>query len=149
MSTETNHSPTTAVDPLKIELEQLVAGEHGDPHHVLGAHSDGDGTVVRGYRPDAEAMTVVLPDGQRVGMTREHPAGVFRAHLEQPVTEVTERGYELEVRYPNGSTFTLDDPYRFWPTLGDLDLHLIGEGRHEQMWCNLGAHIRVHQDVAG
>jgi 1,4-alpha-glucan branching enzyme len=149
MSTETNHPPTTAVDPLKIELEQLVAGEHGDPHHVLGAHSDGDGTVVRGYRPDAEAMTVVLPDGQRVGMTREHPAGIFRAHLEQPVTEVTERGYQLETRYPNGATFTIDDPYRFWPTLGDLDLHLIGEGRHEQMWCNLGAHVRHHQGVTG
>ena len=53
------------------------------------------------------------------------------------------------MRYPDGATFTVDDPYRFWPTLGDLDLHLIGEGRHEQMWCNLGAHIRTHQGVTG
>ena len=30
-----------------------------------------------------------------------------------------------------------------------MDLHLIGEGRHEQMWCNLGAHIRHHQGVTG
>ena len=89
MTTETNHSPTTSVDPLKIELELLVAGEHGDPHHILGAHSEGDGTVVRGYRPDAEAMSVVLPDGERVGMTKEHAAGVFRAQLDQPVAEVT------------------------------------------------------------
>ena len=88
MTTETNHSPTTSVDPLKIELELLVAGEHGDPHHILGAHSDGDGTVVRGYRPDAEAMTVVLRDGQRVGMTKEHPAGVFCARLDQPVGDL-------------------------------------------------------------
>jgi len=26
--------------------------------------------------------------------------------------------------------------------LGDLDLHLIGEGRHEQLWQVLGAHVR-------
>ncbi len=29
------------------------------------------------------------------------------------------------------------------PGLGDLDLHLIGEGRHEQLWQVLGAHTRV------
>ena len=26
--------------------------------------------------------------------------------------------------------------------LGELDLHLIGEGRHEQLWHVLGAHVR-------
>jgi hypothetical protein len=104
MTTGTNHSPTsTTVDPLKIELELLVAGEHGDPHHILGAHSDGDGTVVRGYRPDAESMTAVLHDGRRVGMTKEHPAGVFCGRVDEPVTDVLDDGgYQLEVRYPNG-----------------------------------------------
>jgi 1,4-alpha-glucan branching enzyme len=151
MTTGTNHSETaTTVDPLKIELELLVAGEHGDPHHLLGAHSDGDATVVRGYRPDAETMTAVLADGTRVGMTREHPAGVFCGRLDRPVSDVLESGaYQFEVRYTDGATFTVDDPYRFWPTLGDLDLHLIGEGRHEMMWCNLGAHVRTHQWVTG
>ncbi|HKN38291.1 MAG TPA: 1,4-alpha-glucan branching protein GlgB [Acidimicrobiia bacterium] len=156
MATGTNHSPTTTVDPLKIELELLVAGEHGDPHHILGVHAEGDDTVVRGYRPGAEAMTVVLPDGRRVEMTREHPAGVFCGRIGEQVSELlTTGGYELEVRYPDpsgqgrGATFTVDDPYRFWPTLGELDVHLIGEGRHELMWCNLGAHPRVHEGVAG
>ena len=35
-----------------------------------------------------------------------------------------------------------DDPYRFLPTLGEIDLHLIGEGRHERLWEVLGAHVR-------
>jgi len=151
MTTGTNHSTATGtVDPLQIELEQLVAGEHGDPHHVLGVHSEGDDTVVRGYRPGAEAMAVVLPDGRRVEMSREHPAGVFCGRIGEPVTELlTTGGYQLEVRYPGGGTFTVDDPYRFWPTLGDLDVYLIGEGNHEHMWCKLGAHLGVHQGVAG
>src|SRR3546814_12624047 len=37
------------------------------------------------------------------------------------------------------------DPYRFWPTLGDVDLHLIGEGRHERLWAVLGARATTHE----
>jgi 1,4-alpha-glucan branching enzyme len=39
----------------------------------------------------------------------------------------------------------VDDPYRYPPTLGELDLHLIREGRHERLWTVLGAQPR---DVA-
>ena len=39
--------------------------------------------------------------------------------------------------------FTVDDPYRFWPTLGDVDLHLLGEGRHAALWCSMGARMRT------
>ena len=35
--------------------------------------------------------------------------------------------YRLEVTYGD-DTFRVDDPYRYWPSLGDIDLHLIGEG---------------------
>ena len=44
-------------------------------------------------------------------------------------------------------TFTIDDPYSFPPTLGELDLHLIGEGRHEELYEKLGAHVREHEGV--
>ena len=52
-------------------------------------------------------------------------------------------------RYPDGDTFTLRDPYSFLPTLGELDLHLVGEGRHEQLYEQLGAHVRELDGVAG
>ena len=35
------------------------------------------------------------------------------------------------------------------PTLGPVDLHLIGEGRHEQLWRALGAHVRSHEGTEG
>ena len=69
-----------------------------------------------------------------------HPAGLFEARIADGVG-----AYKVDVRYPDGTTIKIDDPYRFWPTLGDLDLHLIGEGRHEQLWEALGAHHRVHE----
>ena len=37
----------------------------------------------------------------------------------------------------------------FEATVGDLDLHLFGEGRHRRLWEVLGAHPVVHQGVAG
>jgi len=33
--------------------------------------------------------------------------------------------------------------------LGEVDLHLIGEGRHEQLWEALGAHVGSGEGVAG
>ncbi len=42
-----------------------------------------------------------------------------------------------------------DAPRTFSPTLGELDLHLIGEGRHEHLYELLGAHVREHEGEAG
>ncbi len=58
-------------------------------------------------------------------------------------------GYRLVVDYPDGGSETIADPYSFLPTLGDVDLHLIGEGRHEQLGCVLGAHVREVGGVGG
>jgi 1,4-alpha-glucan branching enzyme len=43
----------------------------------------------------------------------------------------------------------VDDPYRWLPTLGELDLHLLGEGRHERLWDVLGAHVRSYETPEG
>ncbi|MGI9118561.1 MAG: 1,4-alpha-glucan branching protein GlgB [Acidimicrobiales bacterium] len=132
-----------------VELDRLVAGEHGDPHRALGPHRGGGKrptTVVRGYRPDASAMALVLDDGARHTMKEVHPGGVFAVELpgagEAPP-------YRLEVSYPDGQRFEIEDAYRFWPTVGDLDLHLLGEGRHEALWRVLGSQVRTHQGATG
>jgi 1,4-alpha-glucan branching enzyme len=56
--------------------------------------------------------------------------------------------YRLEVTY-GGDSFPVDDPYRWLPTLGEVDLHLIREGRHERLWTVLGAHRRSFDTVNG
>ena len=55
------------------------------------------------------------------------------------------RSYELVATYPSGDVSTAQDAYRFWPTVGDLDLYLFGQGRHEHLWHMLGAHLRRHE----
>jgi len=132
--------PTTVLDE---DLELLAAGRHGDPHRILGLH---DG-VVRAYRPNAVAMRVVTGPSEPVEMKQIHPGGIFEGAVGEDVT-----AYELEVDYSENSTivsYRVGDPYRFWPTLGEIDLHLFGEGSHRRLWEVLGAHPRVHEGAAG
>src|SRR6185295_14814309 len=54
--------------------------------------------------------------------------------------------YRLQVSYDTGGdsphVHNVADAYRFLPTLGEVDLHLFAEGRHERLWEILGAHPR-------
>ena len=128
------------------DIAALVELRLGDPHRVLGAHPSPDGVTVRAFRPAAERVVVRAEGEAPVELTRRHPAGVFEGEV--PGAELPLR-YELEVSYPDGSSYTLHDPYAFPPTLGDLDLHLAGEGRHEELYQRLGAHVRELEGVTG
>ncbi|GHJ15575.1 MULTISPECIES: 1,4-alpha-glucan branching protein GlgB [unclassified Micromonospora] len=111
-------------------MDQLIAGEAHDPHAVLGAHPADGSTTIRTLRRGAGEVTLLV-DGERHPMKRVHDVGVFESVVPGEVLD-----YRVEV---DGAT--LDDPYRYPPTLGDLDLHLIGEGRHERLWSALGARV--------
>ena len=51
---------------------------------------------------------------------------------------------------PTPSAATGAEPADGWPVaVGELDLHLIGEGRHERLWDVLGAHVRTHDGTDG
>ncbi len=119
------------------EIDALVSGVHHDPHAVLGGHPGPAGVTIRALRPLAESVTVVLPGGDRAPMTHVYQ-GVFSATV--PGTTVPD--YRVAVTYPGLPEAVADDPYRHLPTLGEIDLHLIGEGRHETLWTVLGARVR-------
>jgi 1,4-alpha-glucan branching enzyme len=141
----TRPSETSGPEPravAKEELDRLLGGAHPDPHSVLGAHADDGAVTLRVLRPWARAVTLVTEEG-RTPLAHEYE-GVFVTALRR--TDVPD--YRLEVEYDTGPV-TTDDPYRFWPTLGEVDLHLIGEGRHEQLWSVLGAHVRTFESPAG
>jgi 1,4-alpha-glucan branching enzyme len=128
------------------DLDQLVEGRLADPHSVLGAHPQNGGVVVRAFRPAADKVTVKPAGGKPVDATQVHPGGVFEAKV--PGADVP-FAYELEVAYPDGNTFTLRDPYAFLPSLGELDVHLAGEGRHEALYDKLGAHVTEMDGITG
>ncbi len=125
------------------ELAALVAGTHAAPHDVLGPHVHDGAVTIRTLRPLAAAVNVRSGD-KSVAMTHEYE-GVWVAVLAQK----TVTDYRLEVSYEGGQAQTVDDPYRFLPTVGEVDQHLINEGRHEELWTVLGAHVRSYDTVGG
>jgi 1,4-alpha-glucan branching enzyme len=128
-----------SIDP---DLQRLVEGFHHDPHSVLGLRDGPKGKVVRIRRPEAKAAWMEI-DGVRC--EGEHLlGGVF----EIPVPREPDAADPVRVSY---EAFDVDivDPYRFWPTLGEVDLHLIGEGRHERLWSVLGARPTNHDGADG
>ncbi|WP_327178061.1 1,4-alpha-glucan branching enzyme [Streptomyces sp. NBC_01335] len=121
---------------------RLLAGEHHAPHDLLGAHPHDGGVLVRVLRPYARAVTV-LAEALRAELLDEGD-GFFSGVL--PLGAVPE--YRLLVAYADDE-IEIEDPYRFLPAIGELDLHLIGEGRHEELWTALGSRVMEHQGVAG
>jgi len=138
-------APKPSVKPVnRSELERLVAGTHHDPHGVLGPHPHAGAVTVRTLRPLASSVIVEMSDGSRTEL-RHELEGTWVGVL--PTAEVED--YRILVAYDDGIEHLVDDPYRFLPTLGEVDLHLIGEGRHEQLWNVLGAHVRQYDGPMG
>ncbi|MFE7277677.1 1,4-alpha-glucan branching enzyme [Streptomyces sp. NPDC057623] len=125
------------------DRDRLLTGTHHDPHSVLGAHPVPGGVAFRALRPYALSVTVVA--GSLRAELHDDGEGFFSGLL--PLRDVPEE-YRLLVAY-EGSVQETEDTYRFLPALGELDLHLIGEGRHEELWRALGAEPMTHQGVTG
>ena len=128
------------------DVERLLSFTHHDPHSVLGAHLNGNSVVVRAFRPTASRIDLLVDGEAPRAMRLLDPAGLF---------EVTVDGrreifpYRLEIHYPDGESVAIHDPYAFMPTLGELDLYLWGEQKHERAYDRLGSHVREMAGVAG
>lgn len=146
MSHDDGSAAIDIAEPSQDLLASIGSGSHFEPHAVLGQHlvaAEGIAdavTVIRALRPLAAGVEAVLSSGARISL----------AHIGHGVWQgfsvLGPHDYKIETRYDDGSVWLADDPYRFKPTIGELDLHLIGEGRHERLWDVLGAH---HLDHAG
>ena len=141
--TRTNDITSTHLRPDAGELSRLLSGTHHDPHSILGAHEYDDHTVIRVLRPNAQEVAALI------GKDRYEFSHVEDALFAVAVPFMGLIDYRLEVTYPDGNVHTVADPYRFLPTLGEVDLHLFSEGRHERLWEALGAHPRTYSTADG
>ncbi|WP_110690531.1 1,4-alpha-glucan branching protein GlgB [Salinicola endophyticus] len=127
------------------DLEALARGTLANPFALLGPHARDDGQVdVRAYLPGAESVTLVCSDSDHsLGACREGPIeGLFVGELAAP------SDYRLRIRWPDGEQVTAD-PYAFPLLLGDIDLHLLGEGNHRRLGECLGAQVMTCDGVLG
>ena len=126
-------------------FEALIDGRHGDPFSLLGVHKSGKSRLVRTFQPYASRVEIVGSAGEDFGeMERVHPYGLFVAEMPP-----NKRRYLFRITHPDGNTELVEDAYRFTPTLGDMDLYLLGEGSDKQVYNKLGAQVREFSGVRG
>jgi 1,4-alpha-glucan branching enzyme len=134
----------------ETDRRALVAGEHTQPHAVLGAHpatvGRRRGTVIRAFHPEATAVWCLVGGWAPVELEMVGEGGLYAGFLAGVSPPIA---YQLRFHFASGDTWVFDDPYRFLPTVGDMDLHLFNEGTHRQLWTRLGAHARTIDGVDG
>ena len=135
------------MENLQHDMFRILRGYHADPFSFLGAHQDGLDTIIRAYAPHAQSVSIFTPRGKTAVATcdRLHEGGVFQARVKSTKLK---SGYQLSAQYDD-QPYRYDDPYRFSPDLGELDLHLLSEGRHVRAFKALGAHVKTHEDTVG
>jgi 1,4-alpha-glucan branching enzyme len=129
-------------------MDALRSGACFDPHAILGAHpatiQGVSGTVLRAFHPDATWAECVMAEGSSRPM-RTLGGGIFAVF----VPGAGRLDYRFRFHFADGGAWERVDPYRFTPTVGEIDLHLFNEGTHQKLWLVLGAHLRIIDGVQG
>ena len=130
---------------LDDQLDALAAGKNNNPFAVLGVHVEDDARVVRTFQPQAESVALIDAKGNLLAdMERIHANGIFAVALPPRI-----RHYLLRITLRDGSSYDSEDPYRFQSALGEVDLYLLGEGSHQNIYSTLGAHVIEMSGVRG
>ncbi|WP_211172355.1 1,4-alpha-glucan branching protein GlgB [Massilia forsythiae] len=131
----------------QASVAALMHGDHHDPFSVLGMHRNHGELVVRALLPGAAAVDLIdVKSGRRLAaLKRIDGSDVFAASVPRRKNPFA---YRLRVDW-GSHTQELDDPYRFGPLLGDLDVWLLSEGTHHRPYEQLGAHPAAIGGVAG
>ena len=154
MATESKiKEDVVAVPVAQGDLDAVSNGTFYNPHEVLGGHLGSDKhedvVTIRVLRPLAKSVTIITQDAETEAVHEFN--GVFIA-LVKAIRNDDSYGvpdYRIRTEYEDGTVVVSDDPYRYLPTIGDMDMYLFGEGRHERLWEALGAHVLRYDDPMG
>ncbi|NOT17245.1 MAG: 1,4-alpha-glucan branching protein GlgB [Sulfuriferula sp.] len=127
----------------KQNVHRIQQGTHHDPFAILGWHQQAESVwVLRVFMPAAEQVSLAT-------------GAVFSRVKETDLFELrtAKRGdAHPELRWiakASGATHSAISPYTFAPQIGELDLYLLGVGKHHDAWQVLGARTCVVDGVAG
>ncbi|MFN9621987.1 MAG: GlgB N-terminal domain-containing protein, partial [Cyanobacteriota bacterium] len=138
------------------DLHPLLECRHSDPHRILGVRPGmitgseivEGGSVARVFYPGATAVTLRGRDGQKTALIKGHADGLFEVAVPDSFP-VNPDEYTVEAVFSNGLSHSYSDPYAFAPTLGDVDLYLLGQGEHLESYRVLGAHLKTISGITG
>ena len=127
--------------------DALAQARHDDPFAVLGMHQYKGALWVSTVQPGATRVAVIeVPSGRElVSLNHIHRDGIFEGRIPRRRKRFA---YRLRVTW-NDAVVETEDPYRFPPLLGDMDVWLLAEGKHTRLYEILGAHPRRLDEVDG
>ena len=134
MATRQKHDP---------QLSLILGARHHNPFSWLGLHHESGQHVMRSFLPYASRVWLQTSSGWEE-MKRAYAEGLY---LWSGDSEPA-RPCLLRIEQ-DGSTFEQYDSYTFGSQISDLDLHLFGEGRLNQAYTMLGAHLEQNAGVEG
>ncbi len=129
-------------------MEAVISGNHGNVFAVLGIHKDkGSKEVfIRTYQPHAKSVELLKYDDSSLGfLTKLDDRGFFQIN----VGAVDNFPYRFRIENDLGQFYIKEDEYRFPSVLGDIDVYLMAEGNHLEMYKRLGAHVMEMDGIKG
>ena len=132
----------------KEEMEAVINGDHGNVFAVLGIHKNkGSKEVyIRAYQPHSISIEVLNRAGDSMGqMTKLDERGFYQIEL----GKIDNFDYKFRITNDQNYTYIAEDVYRFSSTLGDVDIYLLAEGSHLEMYKKIGAHVMEKDGVKG
>ncbi|PID50347.1 MAG: 1,4-alpha-glucan branching enzyme [Proteobacteria bacterium] len=134
---------TVSVD-WQHDLKRLQTGTHHDPFHFLGWQKINRGVLLRVFMPAAEQVKL----GDKL-FQRLEGSDCFELKLTIKSKNSDPHPLLDWQSKKDHQWYQTRTPYTFAPVLGELDLHLLGEGKHLQAWKVLGANLIDIEGVSG
>ena len=148
---DTKARPRRATTQLTLPqdvVDAIVTGRMADPFAWLGAHEIDGQLRIAAFEPGADVADVLDASGKGGGkrvatLDRVHEAGLFLGTLER-------KPFAYRFAFAgSGAEWSRDDHHRFGHWMGEMDLWLIAEGRHLELYDKLGAHPTAMDGVEG
>ncbi|HVK55151.1 MAG TPA: 1,4-alpha-glucan branching protein GlgB [Burkholderiales bacterium] len=130
------------------DIRAITSGNHSDPFAILGMHENAQGVLeVRTFQPGASRVAVIdANSGKKVSeLANIDDSGFFQGSIPRRRKRFP---YRLRATW-NAQDIELEDPYRFPPVLGEMDVWLLAEGTHYRPYEKLGAHLREIEGAQG
>ena len=132
---------------INSRINDLINGNSKDPHALLGMHTENNKIVVRAYNVHSKSIVVKdIHAGKTYEMNRINDEGLFECVITHRDTPFK---YELIHTTKEGHTYSVIDPYCFWPTISDYDLYLFNQGNNHRIYEKMGCHLCEVEGVKG
>ena len=120
------------------EIESVIYSDGDRPSSLLGAHRQGNGTLIQAFFPNVNGVSVVLSDGNKTPMELADEDGFYAVYV--PDADPETISYHYEVTEKDGHRKEVEDCRRFQPLFTAADEKSFSSGIHYEVQKKLGAH---------